>query len=135
MKRSKNDINNDNRSFIRKLLFGRQMATTFIYVVLICLCVEMAMAQVSPVRIGNPTLARWPASGNPAAPNGDPSARARSVWDMLYFNGRIYIGSGDYWANSGPTDVWTYNGTGFVKEYTVDDEMIFDFSEYIKPPF
>ncbi len=131
MKRSKNNINNDNCCFIvEELLFGRLMTTTFIYVLLICLCVEMAMAQVTPVKIGNPTLARWPASGNPAAPNGDPSARARSVWDMHYFNSRIYIGSGDYWANSGITDVWTYNGTGFIKEYTVDDEMIFDFFEY-----
>ncbi len=127
----KNNINNDSRSFIGKLLFGSRMATIFIYVVLICLCVEMAMSQeVTPVKIGNPTLARWPASGDSTALNGDRWARPRSVWDMYYFNGRIYIGSGDYWANSGPTDVWTYNGTGFVKEYTVDDEIIFNFFEY-----
>lgn len=130
MTRSKNNTNNDTRSFIEVLLCSRQIATTFMCVVLMGLGVGIAMAQETPVKIGNPTLARWPASGNPAAPNGDPAARPRSAWDMHYFNGRIYVGSGDYWANSGPTDIWTYNGTGFVKEYTVDDEMIFDFFEY-----
>jgi hypothetical protein len=51
---------------------------------------------------------------------------------MHCFNNKIYIGGGDYWANSGPTDVWTYNGAGtnFVKEYTVDDETIWDFFEF-----
>ena len=51
---------------------------------------------------------------------------------MHYFNGRIYIGSGDYWSNSGPTDIWTYNGDGtnFLKEFTVDDEMVLDFFEF-----
>jgi hypothetical protein len=84
----------------------------------------MAMAEDTPVKIGNPLLARFPTSGDPG------NALPRSVWDMHYFNGRIYIGSGDYWNNSGPTDVWTCNGTSFTKEYTVDDEMIWDFFEF-----
>jgi len=130
MTRSKNNTNNDTRSFMEVLLYSGQIATMFMCVVLMGLGVGMAMAQETAVKIGNPTLARWPASGNPAAPNGDPAARRRSAWDMHYFNGRIYIDSGDHVANSGPTDIWTYNGTGLVKEYTVDDEMVFDFFEY-----
>ena len=96
----------------------------FFLVLLAVILPSLASAQETPVKIGNPTLARYPTSGDPA------NARPRSTWDMHYFNSRIYIGSGDYWANSGPTDVWTYNRTGFVKEYTVDDEMIFDFFEF-----
>jgi len=41
------------------------------------------------IKVGNPMLKRWPLS--------DPgNARARSIWDMHLFGGRIYIGSGDY---------------------------------------
>lgn len=82
------------------------------------------MADDTPVKIGNPLLARFPTSGDPD------NSRARSIWDMHYFNNKIYIGHGDYWANSGPTDVWVYNGTSFVKEYTVNDHMILDFFEF-----
>ncbi len=96
----------------------------FFFVLLVAILPYPASAQDTPVKIGNPTLARWPASGDPA------NARRRSMWDMHHFNGRIYIGSGDYWDNSGPTDVWTYDGNSFIKEYTVDDEMIFDFFEF-----
>ena len=115
---------NNTLSFIELLLFTRQIVTTFICIVLICLFAGIAMAEHTPIKIGNPLLARFPTSGDPE------NSRARSIWDMHYFNNRIYIGHGDYWANSGPTDVWIYNDTSFVKEYTVDDEMIFDFFEF-----
>lgn len=117
-------INNNTHSFLVLLLFTRQIVTTFICIVLTCLCVDIAMAEDTPVKIGNPLLARFPTSGDPD------NSRARSIWDMHYFNNKIYIGHGDYWANSGPTDVWMYNGTSFVKEYTVDDESIWDFFEF-----
>ena len=88
-----------------------------------CLVSHFLLAEDAAVRIGNPLLARYPASGD---------ARPRSIWDMHYFNGRIYIGNGDFWSNSGRTDIWTYNGDGtnFLKEFTVDDEMVMDFFEY-----
>ena len=34
---------------------------------------------------------------------------ARCVWDMKVWNGILYVGSGDYSANTGPTDVWAYD--------------------------
>jgi hypothetical protein len=79
--------------------------------------------QSAVVKIGNPTLDRYPV---------EQDARPRSVWDMHYFNGRIYIGSGDYWSNRGPVDIWTYydGGIGFLKEFTVDEEMVSDFFEF-----
>lgn len=75
------------------------------------------------VRIGNPTLARYPASGD---------ARPRSIWDLHVFDGRLYLAHGDYWNNRGPTDLWTYSGDGtnFVNEFVVPEEMIWDFFEY-----
>lgn len=77
----------------------------------------------APVRIGNPLLARYPAGED---------ARPRSIWDLHTFDGRIYIGHGDYWFNRGPIDLWTYggDGTSFVKEYTVAEEMVWDFIEH-----
>ena len=88
-----------------------------------CLVSYLSSAEDTAVRIGNPLLARFPVSGD---------ARPRSIWDMHYFNGRIYIGSGDYWSNTGPTDIWTYRGQGtnFVKEFTVDEEMVCGFFEF-----
>ncbi len=34
---------------------------------------------------------------------------ARCVWDLYYFDGKIYMGSGDYDKNTGPTDICAYN--------------------------
>ena len=85
----------------------------------------LCAAEEIPVKIGNPLLARYPTSGDPD------NSRPRSIWDMHYFNRKIYLGNGDYWNNRGPVDLWTYNGTGsFVNEYTVAEEMVFDFFEY-----
>ncbi len=75
------------------------------------------------VRIGNPLLARYPVSGD---------ARPRSIWDLHVFDGRLYLAHGDYWNNRGPIDLWTYSGDGtnFVNEYVVSEEMVWDFFEY-----
>ena len=117
-------ITNNSHSFMGLLLFTRQIVTMLICIILTYPFVDIAMAEDTPVKIGNPLLTRFPTSGDPN------NSRARSIWDMHYFNNKIYIGHGDYWANSGATDVWIYNGTSFVNEYTVDDEMIWDFFEF-----
>lgn len=56
---------------------------------------------------------------------------ARNVWDMQVFDGKIYLGSGNYLnsgpsPNAGPTPVIYYDPqTGkFITEYTVDEEQI-----------
>ncbi|MDP3983322.1 MAG: hypothetical protein Q8Q65_04595, partial [bacterium] len=43
---------------------------------------------------------------------------ARNVWDMQIFNGKIYLGHGDWGNNTGPTDIWSYDlaSKQFVKE-------------------
>ena len=35
--------------------------------------------------------------------------RARSAWDMVAYDGKIYIGCGDYDTNMGPVAVWSYD--------------------------
>jgi hypothetical protein len=56
---------------------------------------------------------------------------ARSIWDLHYYQGRIYIGCGDWQENQGPIDIWSFgpsedNGKDitFTKEFTVDDESV-----------
>lgn len=90
---------------------------------LLCGALAGSAARGVPVRIGNPLLARYPVDGD---------ARPRSIWDLHTFNGRMYIGHGDYWFNRGPIDIWTYRGSGtrFEKDETVAEEMVWDFFEY-----
>jgi len=35
--------------------------------------------------------------------------RARNPWDMVIFENKLYIGSGDYDSNAGPVDMWCYD--------------------------
>ena len=109
---------------MQTVVSNRWILVAIVAVLPACLDAGTATAEDVAVKIGNPLLARFPTSGDPE------NARARSVWDMHYFNNRVYIGSGDYWANTGGVDVWTYNGVAFENEYAVDDEMIWDFFEF-----
>ena len=111
-------------------LFTIKISALFVCLIMLNFSGMESIAQVTPVKIGNPTLVRYPVRGNPAFLNSDSSALERSVWDMYYFNRRIYIGSGDWVKNCGPIDIWTYNGTTFEKEYTVDEESVVRFFEY-----
>jgi hypothetical protein len=63
--------------------------------------------------IGNPALAQ--------------PAFSRNIWDLQVFDGRLFIGTGDAWRNTGPIPVISYNGKTFETEFTVDDEQIYSF--------
>jgi hypothetical protein len=78
------------------------------------------------IEIGNPNKERFSKDDG-----GD--CYARGVKTLHEFQGRLFIGCGDWGANRGPIDVWSYHladeRTGeteakFVKEFTVDDESI-----------
>ena len=51
---------------------------------------------------------------------------ARNVWDMQVYNGRIYLGHGDYINNASPIPVIYYDPTSnkFITQYTVNEEQI-----------
>ena len=61
---------------------------------------------------------------------------ARTVWDMQFYNGRVYIGDGDWNGNRGPIDIWSFkpekgnSELKFKKEFTVDDESVDRFRVY-----
>ncbi len=61
-------------------------------------------------------------------PNGDV---ARCVWDIYHKNDKLYLGSGDYGINSGPTDIYAYDliENQFVLTGSVQDEAVLKFIE------
>jgi hypothetical protein len=93
--------------------------------------------------IGSPNRERFP-KDNAA------DSYARNVWDLHLYNGRIYIGCGDWNDNRGPIDIWSLGpstnprlpvmpttagqpqaaGIAFLKEFTVDEESVDGFRDY-----
>lgn len=59
-------------------------------------------------------------------PTADKPETARKINDLMLFDGRLYLGHGDWFKNSGPTDVMYCDivTQKFVNEFTVDDEAI-----------
>lgn len=58
---------------------------------------------------------------------------ARSIWDLQSFEGRVYLGAGDRWNNSGATTVYSFapgTPTSFQVELVVDEEMVERFRVY-----
>jgi hypothetical protein len=68
--------------------------------------------------VGNPNRERFPDDG--------PNVFSRSVWDMMLYDGRIYVGSGDLYDNTGPVDIYSFAPeSGDMRlEYTAPDEMV-----------
>ena len=47
--------------------------------------------------------------GIPSAQRFQDGIRARCVWDIKMWKGKLYVGGGDYNDNTGPTDIWCYD--------------------------
>jgi hypothetical protein len=82
------------------------------------------------IKIGKPSQAQFPL-------NNVADCYARSVWDMHYYNGRIYIGSGDYsndppGGNRGPINIWSFQDDSgkFTDEIRVSEEQVSRFCDY-----
>lgn len=71
--------------------------------------------------VGSPLKKRYPDDGK--------QVFSRNVWDMVVYQGRIYIGSGDFWANTGPVAIYSFKHgeKDFTLEYTAPDEMVSKF--------
>ena len=69
--------------------------------------------------------------GAPSAERFGGNAVARCVWDVKVFDGKVYIGSGDYSANTAPTDIWAYDLSekDWVLSGSVEDESVLRFIE------
>ncbi len=76
-----------------------------------------------PIKIGDPARAQFPKDNVS-------DCQARSVHDLQLFNGRIYVGVGDWNNNRGPIDILSFvppatgQRAGFIKEFSVDDESV-----------
>ncbi len=64
--------------------------------------------------------------GNPSSERFKKGHVAKCVWDLKVWNGVLYVGSGDYDSNTGPTDIFCYNikkkqwsSAGEIKEEAV----------------
>ena len=69
-------------------------------------------------------------------PLGQPTAAkeeaARKINELMLFQDRLYLGHGDWFKDTGPTDVIYYDFAQqkFVNEYTVDEEAIVRYRRY-----
>ncbi|MBQ9744736.1 MAG: hypothetical protein IJW19_06385 [Clostridia bacterium] len=76
--------------------------------------------EVTPVSIGIPT-------------EDERFGINRSPWDMMFYNGKLYVGNGDYDDNAGPINIWCFNpatqewkNTGTVLDECVSRFMVID---------
>ncbi len=68
--------------------------------------------------VGNPRRKRYP--------DASPFVFSRNIWEMILYQGRIYLGGGDYWANTGPVEIYSFapGENEFTLEYTAPEEMV-----------
>ena len=59
-------------------------------------------------------------------PTADKGEVGRKINELMLFEDRLYLGNGDWFKNTGPTDViyYDFGQQEFVKEFTVDEEAI-----------
>lgn len=67
-------------------------------------------------KLGHPLAKRYP--------DGSEFQDARNISDLKAFDGKLYVGHGDWGLNSGPTDLWYYDlhKQEFVKQGQIEDE-------------
>ncbi len=65
-------------------------------------------------------------------PTSDKVEAARKINELKFFDDKLYIGHGDWFKNTGPTDIIYYDFVKqkFVKEFTVEEEAIHRFRQY-----
>jgi len=65
-------------------------------------------------------------------PTADKEEVARGINELMLFQDRLYLGHGDWYEDTGPTDVIYYDFAQqeFVNEYTVDEEAIVRYRRY-----
>ncbi len=83
--------------------------------VLVCL-MGLASADERLEKLGHPLAQRYP--------DGSEFQDARNISDLKAFDGKLYVGHGDWGVNSGPTDLWYYDlhKKEFVNQGQIEDE-------------
>ncbi|MBQ4116012.1 MAG: hypothetical protein IJD37_01410, partial [Clostridia bacterium] len=64
--------------------------------------------------------------GVPSMQSFEVDTASRCPWDMIIWDEKVYIGSGDYGSNAGPVDIWCYDiqESTWKNSGTVPDEEI-----------
>lgn len=93
-------------------------------------CLSLALCLLLPcllVSCGSPKgPIEYTEIGAPQAERYTENMNARCPWDMIVYDGSLYVGGGDYDANAGPADIWRYDAkTGeWSLDGTVPDEEV-----------
>lgn len=116
--------------------------TLILFFVIICsnLSTCSSNSDINPVDfISKPDEISYTDLGIPLANRYTADNSGRNIWDMTVFDGKLYIGSGDYDKNAGPVEAWCYDiiSREWSNSGTLPDEQINRFiiidSELIVP--
>lgn len=68
--------------------------------------------------LGVPTIKRYPGGG-----------AMRCIWDVKVYDGKVYVGMGDYDKNTNPSDIWAYDlkKRKWILTGSVEDEAVLRF--------
>jgi hypothetical protein len=93
--------------------------------------IVMVLWIASTARSGEPVdeTVRIRTLGQPTAYRGEV---ARKINDLMLYEDRLYLGNGDWFKNTGPTEIvyYDFSQQEFVKEFTVDEEAIVRYRRY-----
>lgn len=100
-----------------KRLFKAILVLLTVGAVLFGVSCKSAPREVTPVSLGTPT-------------ENERFGINRSVWDMTFYDGELYIGNGDYDDNAGPITIWKYSPVSgeWTDTGTVPDECVSRFA-------
>ena len=93
---------------------------------IICALLSIVLMAVSGCAVQTPNYITCIELGIPTRSRYSAGVRARCPWDMIVWEENLYIGSGDYGANTGPVDIWCYDTqeNTWKNTGTVPDEEI-----------
>lgn len=107
----------------RRPLYRMHRVPHAAFVALIVMLAPPARAAPATAPVAGATELRLSVLGRPTATK---RPAARKLNELFLFDGRLYLGHGDYGVNTGPTDVIAYDpaADAFRTEYTTQDEAI-----------
>ena len=112
-----------------QLNLGRKIKNTVRNIAIACMVLLMVCGLASCLHRRTVNSIAYTELGIPTSSRYSESNRARNPWDMVIFEGNLFVGSGDYDRNAGPVDIWVYDITKgeWSNSGTVPDEEVFRF--------
>lgn len=100
------------------------------FILLSVMVLNLAGCAGMPSLIRDTKSAEYTELGIPAAENYEKGSAALYIYDMEVYNGKLYIGDGDYSANTGPVKVMAYDiaAESWSVSGTLPDEAVTRFA-------